>query len=93
MASGAVTSVGRRKTPKAIVPLIVRWGGGASSDVLRYCVMCSKYGRKGASLAALSCSGKLEKWRHSRRKGFEAVNFDLLNWNIDRPRTLSPRRR
>lgn len=48
--------------PKAIVPLIIRWGGGASSDVLRHCARCSKCGRKGASLTAPSWSDELEKW-------------------------------
>jgi hypothetical protein len=28
------------RAPKAIVPLIIRWGGDASSDVLRACARC-----------------------------------------------------
>jgi hypothetical protein len=42
------------RTPTALTPLIIRWGGDASSEVLRQCARCSKCGRKGASLTAPS---------------------------------------
>lgn len=31
-----------------LVPLIIRWGADASSDVLRGCALCSRCGNKGA---------------------------------------------
>ena len=37
-------------TPVALVPFIIRWGPGASSDVLRRSARCTKCGRKGATL-------------------------------------------
>jgi hypothetical protein len=39
------------------VPLVIRWGGDASSDVLRACARCSRCGRKGASLTSPSWVG------------------------------------
>jgi hypothetical protein len=45
------------RAPKAIVPLIIRWGGDASSDVLRACTRCSRCGRKEASLTSPSWVG------------------------------------
>jgi IstB-like ATP binding protein len=36
---------------------MMRWGGDASSDVLRRCARCSRCGRKGASLTAPSWEG------------------------------------
>ena len=41
-----------RRAPVALVPLIIRWGLDASSDVLRLCARCSRCGRKGATLTA-----------------------------------------
>jgi hypothetical protein len=43
--------------PKALAPLIIRWGGSASSDRLRRCARCSKCGRLGASLTHPSWEG------------------------------------
>jgi hypothetical protein len=45
------------RAPQAIVPLVIRWGGDASSDVLRACARCSRCGRKGASLTSPSWVG------------------------------------
>jgi len=42
------------RAPKALTPLIIRWGGDASSDVLRHCGRRSKCGRNGCSLTAPS---------------------------------------
>jgi hypothetical protein len=38
------------RTPVAFVPLIIRWGPDASSDMLRRSARCTKCGRKGAAL-------------------------------------------
>ena len=38
------------RTPIAFVPLIIRWGPDASSDMLRRSARCTKCGRKGAVL-------------------------------------------
>jgi hypothetical protein len=34
----------------AFVPLMIRWGGDASSDKLRRCARCTVCGHKGATL-------------------------------------------
>jgi hypothetical protein len=36
--------------PVALVPFIIRWGPGTSSDMLRRSARCGKCGRKGATL-------------------------------------------
>jgi hypothetical protein len=36
--------------PVAFVPLMIRWGGDASSDKLRRCARCTACGHKGATL-------------------------------------------
>ena len=38
------------RSPMALVPLMIRWGFGTSSDMLRRCARCTKCGYKGASL-------------------------------------------
>jgi hypothetical protein len=38
------------RKPMALVPLIIRWGPGASSDVLRKRARCTKCGHLGADL-------------------------------------------
>jgi len=40
----------RRKSPMALAPLIIRWGGDASSDLLRQSARCKHCGSKGADL-------------------------------------------
>jgi hypothetical protein len=40
----------RRKAPTALAPLIIRWGGDASSDLLRRSARCTCCGSKGADL-------------------------------------------
>ena len=40
----------QHRSPAALVPLIIRWGADASSDVLRRCARCTRCGRKGASI-------------------------------------------
>jgi hypothetical protein len=36
--------------PRALAPLIIRWGASASSDLIRRSLRCGKCGRKGATL-------------------------------------------
>jgi hypothetical protein len=38
------------RAPVAFVPLMIRWGGDASSDKLRRCARCTACGHKGATL-------------------------------------------
>ena len=38
------------RAPMAITPLIIRWGGNASSDQLRASARCLKCGKRGADL-------------------------------------------
>jgi hypothetical protein len=45
------------RTPMAFAPLIIRWGPGASSDMLRRSARCTKCGRKGATLQHPSWAG------------------------------------
>jgi len=45
------------RTPLAFVPLIIRWGPDASSDMLRRSARCTKCGRKGAVLQHPSWAG------------------------------------
>jgi hypothetical protein len=45
------------RTPVAFVPLIIRWGPDASSDILRRAARCTKCGRKGAVLQHPSWAG------------------------------------
>jgi hypothetical protein len=40
----------RHRTQAALTPLIIRWGLGASSDLLRRSARCSRCGRKGMTL-------------------------------------------
>ena len=40
----------RHKAPMALAPLIIRWGGDASSDLLRRSARCSRCGNRGADL-------------------------------------------
>src|SRR5262245_14674453 len=47
----------RYRDPVAVATLIIRWGGDASSDMLRRSAKCSQCGRKGASLTAPSWAG------------------------------------
>lgn len=47
----------RRSVPVALAPLIIRWGEGASNDVIRESSRCSKCGRKGATLKHPSWAG------------------------------------
>jgi hypothetical protein len=39
-----------RPTPIALAPYVIRWGAGASSDVLRRSARCANCGEKGATL-------------------------------------------
>jgi hypothetical protein len=50
------------RTPIAFVPLIIRWGPDASSDVLRRSARCTKCGRKGAVLQHPSWAGMDLGW-------------------------------
>ena len=45
--------------PWAYAPLIIRWGGTASSDMIRQCARCTRCGHKGASLSHPSWSGDI----------------------------------
>ena len=38
------------RAPMALAPLVIRWGPGASSDVIRQRAVCSKCGYVGATL-------------------------------------------
>ena len=49
--------------PMALVPLIIRWGPGTSSDLLRQSAPCSKCGRKGACLQTRGWGGSTYKPR------------------------------
>jgi hypothetical protein len=40
----------RHKAPMALAPLIIRWGGAVSSDLLRQSARCRRCGSKGADL-------------------------------------------
>jgi hypothetical protein len=40
----------QHKAPAAIVPFMIRWGAGVSSDKLRQCARCSTCGNKGAKI-------------------------------------------
>jgi hypothetical protein len=42
-----------RRTPTALAPWIIRWGAGASSDMLRRSARCTECGRKGATIRIL----------------------------------------
>jgi hypothetical protein len=44
--------------PMAYVPLMIRWGGDASSDKLRRCAKCTACGHKGATLQAPGWAGE-----------------------------------
>jgi hypothetical protein len=50
------------RRPVAFVPLIIRWGPDASSDVLRRSARCSKCGRKGVALQHPSWAGMDLGW-------------------------------
>jgi hypothetical protein len=50
------------KAPMALVPLIIRWGGDASSDRLRACARCTRCGARGASLQHPSWGGCEVGW-------------------------------
>ncbi|MFZ1923968.1 MAG: hypothetical protein WAU57_20310 [Xanthobacteraceae bacterium] len=39
------------RAPMVFVPLMIRWGKDASSDMLRRCAKCSACGHKGANLS------------------------------------------
>jgi len=61
----------RHKGPIALAPLIIRWGGDASSDLLRQSVRCKLCGSKGADLQhpsvrssdiALAFHARAEDW-------------------------------
>jgi len=39
-----------RRTPTALAPWIIRWGAGASSDMLRCSARCTGCGGKGATI-------------------------------------------
>jgi hypothetical protein len=45
------------RTAVAFVPLIIRWGPDASSDILRRSAHCTRCGRKGAVLQHPSWAG------------------------------------
>jgi hypothetical protein len=47
--------------PMALVPLIIRWGFGVSSNELRRCARCTKCGHKGATLT-LPSAGPERGW-------------------------------
>jgi hypothetical protein len=62
----------RHKGPVALAPLIIRWGGDASSDLLRQSARCKLCGSKGADLQhpsvrssdiALAFHARAEDWR------------------------------
>jgi len=40
----------QHRSPTAIVPLMIRWGADASSDMLRRSARCTRCGRKGATI-------------------------------------------
>src|SRR5262249_29385986 len=40
----------QHRSPAAIVPLMIRWGAEASSDMLRRSARCTRCGRKGATI-------------------------------------------
>jgi hypothetical protein len=40
----------QHKAPAAIVPFMIRWDAGVSSDKLRQCARCSTCGNKGATI-------------------------------------------
>jgi hypothetical protein len=46
------------RSPVAFVPLMIRWGGDASSDKLRRCARCTACGHKGATLQAPGWAGE-----------------------------------
>jgi hypothetical protein len=69
------------RRPVAFVPLIIRWGPDASSDMLRWSARCTKCGRKGAVLRYrrpikphVQCINEAQL---KARKG--DPNIDLLN--------------
>jgi len=51
----------RHSVPMALVPLIIRWGFGTSSEKLRRCARCTKCGHKGATLT-LPSAGPERGW-------------------------------
>jgi hypothetical protein len=66
------------RKPGAFVPLIVRWGTDASSDLLRRSALCTKRGRKGAVLQHPSWAGM--------DVGFEPFPLENSPEPIDRTR-------
>ena len=40
----------QHRSPAAIVPLMIRWGVDASSDMLRHAARCTRCGGKGATV-------------------------------------------
>ena len=67
--------------PMALVPLIIRWGSGVSSDKLRRCAKCTKCGGKGATLSVPT----------SGPGGQEAMFPDGKEQPSDEPMGLRPR--
>jgi hypothetical protein len=66
----------------ALMPLIIRWGGGASSDRLRASARCVKCGKRGADLQhpparssdiALAYHTRTEDWVTAEGKAGEAA--------------------
>jgi hypothetical protein len=64
------------RAPMAITPLIIRWGGNASSDRLRAGARCLKCGKRGADLQhpgaqssdiAIAYHVRAEDWHHPSR--------------------------
>jgi len=62
----------RHKAPIALTPLIIRWGGDASSDLLRLSARCKHCGGRGADLQhpsarsndiTLAFHARAEDWR------------------------------
>ena len=50
------------RRPVAFVPLIIRWGADASSDLLHRSARCDKCGAKGAALQHPSWAGMDAGW-------------------------------
>jgi hypothetical protein len=45
------------RAPKALTPLMIRWGADAGGDMLRRSALCVRCGRKGATLTLYNWMG------------------------------------
>src|ERR1700752_3777173 len=69
----------RHKEPMALAPLIIRWGGGASSDLLRQSARCKCCGRQVLTFSIRALAPATLRWLFMRERRIGVENPGIRN--------------